>query len=91
LNFLVLCVVMVVEFIIKFFRDYKHNIVPSLEKFKNHLHFLLFFKKEGIPRPFYYRIRRMPASLRLRDERSTTGSKLIYSPACTRSSGKRTR
>ena len=22
-----------------FFRDYKHNIVPSLEKFKNHLHF----------------------------------------------------
>ena len=35
LNILVLLVVMVVEFIIVLFRDYKHNIVPSPEKFKD--------------------------------------------------------
>ena len=35
LNILVLLVVMVVEFIIVLFRDYKHYIVTSPEKFKD--------------------------------------------------------
>ena len=53
LNFWVLLVVMVVEFIIKFFRDYKHNIVPSLEKFKIHHHF--FSKNISIYPPAFTR------------------------------------
>ena len=40
LKFLVLWVVIVVEFIIKFFRDYKHNIATMPEKFKSRSFFL---------------------------------------------------
>ena len=49
-----------------------------MKKFKKSTNFFFMVIKNDIPRPFYYRVRRMPASLRLHGERSTTGSSFIY-------------
>ena len=52
------------------FNCYVYNIDTFTKKFKKSTNFFFMAIKNGIPRPFYYRVRRMPASLR--SERALT-------------------
>ena len=77
LKFLVLWVVIVVEFIIKFFRDYKHNIVTSPEKFKEP-GIIPSSSLPSLPEPFSAASMVMPSSTMLFDQK---GSMVIGSSA----------